>query len=184
MTISQIAKDAADRLDGDTVTVWLSEYDPCDGRGIRVKLEPTDIPADEQINDCDVYGQVAPVEHARYRTGPGRGELSRPEGFDGAARKLHGRTWDYWWQPHPTTVAQGPDAIRQAAGEVTDLLEYGFTYLGLEILEGEDAYGRPIVQAFTGLGGCDYTIYAPDRAYLATVIADCLSDLLDNSGGL
>ena len=69
------------------------------------------------INDFDYYGKVEPV---------GRGMWpKRPDGFDGAARKVCDDHYDYWWQP-PEGIGNDEEVLRGMTRTVSNLLQYGF----------------------------------------------------------
>ena len=69
------------------------------------------------INDSGFYGKVEPVSRGMWP--------KRPEGFDGAARKVCDRHYDYWWQP-PEGIGHDEEVLRGMARTVSSLLEYGF----------------------------------------------------------
>lgn len=147
-----------------------------DGNTLRVRIEVTDIDAVTEINGVDCYGRVAWADDSHPDTW--RGEPApRPSGFTGAARKLHPRGYHIdspvWWQPHETTIKQGPEAIEETAKRMTALLATGFTYVRLELLGATDAYGRPFVEKFASLGGID----SLDGGYLSEVLDDLLGEM-------
>lgn len=104
------------------------------------------------FDDGDWYGALAWVKTERWG---GRDE-NRPDGFDGAARKLQTRGGDpVWWQPPADVPA---DKLNDMASTILDILEYGYRGIVVERCEGVDHYGRPIVVDATslwGLAGCD-----------------------------
>ncbi len=53
-------------------------------------------------------------------------------------------------------------------------MEYGFSVLLLELLSGEDAYGRPIVMDVASLGGIEPF---PSGDDLAEIVRDLADDL-------
>jgi hypothetical protein len=132
------------RDDGDTADLE-------DGRTLRLRIEPDE---DYSINDYDSDGKVA--WGIRDDMG-GR----RPDGFDGSAEKLgiydHGSA--LWWQPYkPDVLAlkkSDPDAFRKERLRIRDLVEYGFKGIILELCQGEDAYGKPIVIKSASTWGVD-----------------------------
>lgn len=150
----------------DFLTEDGSTFELYDGRTLRLKVEPDDgSPADHWSDDC--YGRVEWMP-ARNGIGPS----SRPGGFNGAAHKLHvGRSNDEaWWQP-PTDVE--PARAADLKREVTRLLEDGFVRVGLELLDGADAYGQPIVVDAAWLGGIDFI----GGGYLRDVVDEQLHEL-------
>jgi hypothetical protein len=148
-----------------------------DGRTLRLRLEATDETAMDQINGCDAYGRVAWPVWYRYPETHGAPD-HRPDDFNGAARKLHPNGWHMtdpvWWQPCPTTVAAGPEALEREAEEMTRLLGDGFHCVVLELLDGTDAYGHPIVVDVESLSGVDR---ATDD-YLAEIVDELRTELL------
>jgi len=166
MINSEVLEALAD--DGDT-----AELD--DGRTLRLRIEsdPSDV-RDLWSDDC--YGAVAWVED-RPRNDYGY-PPDRPEGFDGNAEKLGiGRGYDrFWWQP-PADVARGTEQFRALRTLVSDLLEFGFSNVGLEVLEGENAYHEAIVVNAAWLGGVEPWSYGERE-----VLDDILSQLLPELG--
>ena len=147
--------------DGDT-------YELPDGRTLRLRFEPDDInPFDD---NPDFYGLIAWTERHRDYVG----DAQRPEGFNGAARKLWAGGDRFWWQPPKDVIEQGPDAVESMASQVKELAEYGYCCLILEVLYGEDAYHRPIVVAATSLGGIEPF---PDNDYVREVVQEQLAEL-------
>jgi hypothetical protein len=126
---------ALDLANGETV-----ELD--NGMSLRFRMEPDDI----TINDFDCYGKVSHI---------GRGNGDRPAGFDGMAEKLWGYNEQYWWQP--------PDDLRpnwhnyehknHLREVVRNILSFGFDIYILELCNGTNAYGEPIVVDYTACGG-------------------------------
>lgn len=149
-------------LDEDGATVDLGE-----GRTLRLRIVP-----DESwsiFDDGDWYGKLAWVDDRRdYRP-------QRPQGFTGNAEILGiGRGNDrVWWEP-PADVprtAENFDALRRS---IIDAMEEGAVGVILEVLEGEDAYGRPIVREADSLWG----VVGHDHDYLREIV----QDLADNLG--
>lgn len=165
-----IATETLEKLRHDRDTVTLET-----GCTLRLRIEGTERSAIENINDCDAYGKVAWVEDDRNSVYGHHKD--RPEGFDGAARILHPSGWHIqdpvWWQPCSTVIEAGPEAIAKTAKLVTRLLGDGFYTIIVELLDGKDAYGRPIVVDVASLGGCDDG--TPE--YVATVLTDLVSEL-------
>lgn len=120
------------------------------GRSLRLRLE---VDEGYSINDYDSDGKVAWGRKGQYDD-----REQRPEGFDGSAEKLgiydHGVS--LWWQPMKgLSIKRGTPEWRAERSRIRDLAEYGFKVVILELLEGEDAYGRPIVIKSEATGGCD-----------------------------
>jgi hypothetical protein len=142
-----------------------------DGRVIRCRVEIDDIPASEHINDADGWGKVSEYAYDYHRAG----NTPRPDGFDSNAEKIQvDRGAWMWWQP-PTDVARTDPHFAEVRQEVRDLLEMGFRGVVLELCNGIDAYGRPIVTEVASLWGID----SLDNGYMATVVAELLDELLD-----
>lgn len=149
--------------DSDTATLT-------DGRTVRLRIEPDQ---DTDIQDYEAYGSVAWVRPHPYRVGHDQ----RPEGFDGNAEKLwtcENGSECFWWQP-PTDLVHGrgtPEfaSLRQL---VRELVTWGFKSVGVEVLDGTDAYDRPIVVDAAWIGGVD----SVDDGYLAELVSDLLGEL-------
>lgn len=147
--------------DGDTVELE-------NGRTLRLRIQHDEVDPFEQ-NDC--YGKVTSVE-----SGPRNdyGYRDRPDGFDGSAEKL----WlpqncgVVWWQP-PTDVKRTDEGFTKLRDLVMDLAAFGSHVITLELLEGVDAYRRPIVTQAAGLGGVD----SLDGGYLAEVVSELAAEL-------
>lgn len=160
--------------DGDTIELG-------DGRTLRLRIENDDTPVMDQWSD-DCYGRVEwidPHAIARWqdRTGNYNG-APRPAGFDGNAEKLHlslppnGSSDYYWWQP-PADVPRTSEHFRTMRAAVEELLTWGYYSVGVELLDGTDAYGRPIVANAAWLGGIEPNY----GSYLAEVISDLVAEL-------
>lgn len=146
-------------LDHDGAVLELGE-----GRALRVRIEPD---PDYSINDYDSDGKVAVVTRDRDRCC----DAPRPAGFNGRARKLW--TYDgyrFWWQPYEElTDAQ----IVADVERIRELMTFGFHGVILELCDGVDHYGRPIVRDAASLWGIDST----DPAYVRDVVADLVTEL-------
>ena len=137
--------------DGSSVTEFQH-----DGVTYRAKFwqEPDEF---MDINGFDFYGKVEPV---------GRGMWpKRPDGFDGAARKVWDGHYDYWWQP-PEDIGNDEEVLRGMARTVSDLLQYGFVQWCLSVekrceccgsynIVGSYSYGgiEPFVEPYDGVIG-------------------------------
>lgn len=153
-----------DELDEDGATVELE-----DGRRLRVRVVADE---DASVNDYDCYGRIAWVEKDRDY---GR-DKPRPEGFDGRAHKLstyHGER--FWWQP-PWDMGMPADDLARSRGQIVELVEYGFHGIILELLDGEDAYHRPIVVDVASLWGIDDV----GSEYVREIVGELVGEL----GGL
>lgn len=105
-----------------------------------------DADEDTRINDFDCYGKIETV-----RSYDGRS--TRPATFDGRARILSREYgWHTWWQP-PTDISDSPDHTFRL---LRDIWDYGFTRVVVERLaDNDDAYGRPVVLEYHGIGGIE-----------------------------
>lgn len=147
------------RDDGDTI-------DLPDGRTLRLRIQPDDVNPFE--DNPESYGRLARVE-IWDRDGMRAG---RPEGFDGAAEKLSIFNDVVWWQP-PKDVKRSDPGFREFRNLIRDLASFGSHYVSLEVLDGTDAYNRPIVVNVAGLGGVD----SLENGYLAEVVRDLADEL-------
>ena len=138
-------------------------YELPDGRMLRLIEEPDPFTDIRDYADC--YGIVEWIA-------PGRRQHERPATFDGAAYKIWAGGDTYWWQP-PADLKGNPDGIRAARRAVCDLLQYGTSILRLELCEGADAYGRPIVREFAVIGGIEFSVtYGVKADYVADLVAE------------
>lgn len=144
--------------DGDTLDLG-------DGRTLRLRIEPDFI---DPFVEYETYGKVQVADNrsgGRYAT--------RPKGFDGNSEKLHiGNNGPFWWQP-PDDVKRTDDGFRKLRSLVIDLLERGMYVVLLEVLQGTDAYRRPIVVSVASLGGID----SLHNGYLAEVLGDLYAEV-------
>lgn len=146
-----------------------SVYELGDGRTIRVKVE-TD--PDAQVNDWEVYGTTEKYSH-RYTDG--EGNSPRPSEFDGNAEKIEcGQGLWIWWQPPKDGPKRGTEEFRKFRSHVQDLLTWGFHIVTVELCEGEDAYGRPIVQEVASLGGVD----SIDGKYVGEIVTELVAEVM------
>ena len=146
--------------DGDTLDLG-------DGRMLRLIIGPD---METEISDFgDAYGECQPGRPDRW----GLGWERRPAHFTGNAEKLHYGPGYYsiWWEP-PSDVPRGSDVFTKLRQQVIDLLTWGFTDVVLELCQGEDHYGRPIVIDSASLGAIDSL-----DGYLSTVLRDLAFDL-------
>jgi hypothetical protein len=145
--------------DGDT-------FELPDGRTLRLTFEPDYDTSLEDFEDC--YGRVG--EPKRSYTG----EDQRPESFDGNAEKISYSQGRIWWQP-PTDVKRDDPAFSDLRQSVCDALDYGFHAVVVELLDGEDCYGRPIVRGSAALGGIE-PLGQPDTDLLSDMIEEAMAD--------
>lgn len=126
-----------------------------DGRALRCTIEPDEheeclyIPKGQRcghIDDDEYLGLFAWVDERRWSDYP----PPRPPEMDGRAVKLSRRDGDIWWQPGPDLTA---DDIRELKPKISDLLDFGYSLLRLEVLSTEtDGYGRRIVLEYGTAG--------------------------------
>lgn len=137
-----------------------------DGRTLRLTITPDDI---DPFAEHDAYGRVAPVKPDRHTVYP----ATRPDGFDGNAEKLWSRS-QYWWQPPTDAPRRDDPAFSALRALVCDVLNYGMCVVSVELLDGTDAYSRPIVRDVASLAGVEPM---PSSEDLAGFVADLLSEL-------
>ena len=149
--------------DGDTLEIDET-------RTLRLRVEPDDRSLlDDQGPDmwCGELEWVRP-----NRDYVGRYMTRRPDGYNGRARILErDNGYALWWQP-PTDVPD--DRLDSFAATLRDLLEYGYVGIVLELLEGTDAYGRPIVTRSESLWGVEWNA---DRHYVDDVVSDLWAEM-------
>lgn len=145
--------------DGDT-------FELSDGRTLRLRIEPD---AGTTINDFDCYGKMSKYAFDYVHDA----HAPRPDGFNGNAEKIQvDRGYWVWWQP-PDDIPRSSEQFSEFRRMVRDLLEIGFYQVGLELLDGTDAYGRPIVVKQEWLGGVD----SIEEDHLADILSDMLAEL-------
>jgi len=145
--------------DGDTL-----ELD--DGRMLRLK---TNVDQDATINDFDCYGKIS-TEHERTTD---YGYKSRPSDMTGNAEKLwYGNDGPWWWEP-PADVKRTDPNFPALRDSVRELLAFGFKGVILELCEGTDYYGNPVVIRAASLWGID----GLDNGYIHEVVSDLASEL-------
>lgn len=141
-----------------------STFELPDGRTLRLTITPDDI---DPFAEHDCYGRVAPVRPDRHTVYA----ATRPDGFDGNAEKLWSRD-AYWWQPPTDAPRRDDPAFGKLRALVRDVLNYGMCVVTVELLDGADAYGRPIVRDVASLGAVEPML---SSEYLAEILADLLS---------
>lgn len=122
------------------------------------------------FDDGDWYGSLAWVEPSR-ETIHARPRL---DGFDGAAEKIHTRDGAIWWQP-PEDARRDPALRKALRGPLVDLIEYGYCGFIVELLEGEDAYHRPIVRESASLWGVEAF---PTDEYRAEIVGELIDEVM------
>jgi hypothetical protein len=132
-----------------------------DGRKLRLRVEHDD---QDPFGEYETYGKVEAGVRNDY-TNDGR-----PSGFDGNSEKLAQKVW---WQPPAGAPQRGTEEFRRFRSLVIDLLNYGMHGVTLEVLDGKDAYRRPIVVQVANLGGID----SLEDGYLADVVKELAEEL-------
>jgi hypothetical protein len=155
--------------DGDTVKLD-------DGRTLRLRIE---VDQDTNVMEEEFFGEFAWCDRLDRRHMNDYGTPApRPDGFDGNAEKLSTSHGDrYWWQPprgdYEMTAKRGSDEFNSFRQLVMDLVEWGYKGVVLELCDGADAYGRPVVSAVASLWGID----SLEDGYLAEVVKDLAAEL-------
>jgi len=151
------------RDDGDTV-------DLPDGRTLRVRIV---VDEDHSVTDEEFWGEFEWVRGSRWDD-----HTRRPDGFDGNAEifdRDHGSV--LWWQPprgdYALSYGRGTKEFAEFRQSVRDLLNYGFKGVIVELLDGFDAYQRPIVTQSESLWGID----SVEDGALAYVVADLVAEM-------
>ena len=134
-----------------------------DGRVLRLRVE---VDQNASINDYDSDGRVEWT-----RNNPDTGHSQRPSTFNGTARIIdRDRNSCLWWQPYEDLTTE---QIREEEPRILELVTYGFKGIVLELLDGRDAYNRPIVADIASLWGVD----SLEDGYLAEILNDLVSEL-------
>jgi hypothetical protein len=139
-----------------------------DGRRLRMRIE---VDQDASINDYEADGRVEWTRDNSYGS-------QRPADFTGRARNLdHSFGSTLWWEiPAPEMIGDvWTDAeMRSQEARIRKLVEYGFSVVTLELLDGADAYGRPVVTQYQRLGGIDSV---DNGEYLTELVRDLLAQM-------
>lgn len=137
-------------------------YRTAAGQFVRVLTEP-DLMSDPRDGQ-DWYGRFEFFENRQRHD-------TRPDGFDGAARKIGLRDGFLWWQP-PADALADPELLVSLRDGLRDLAEFGFNCVVVELLDqSTDYYGRPVVRASRSYGGIE------PFSDLVPAIRDLLGDL-------
>lgn len=166
MTLTETISPAIDfsslEDDGDTLEL-------ADGRTLRLKIE---VDQDTNISDFpDCYGRLT-EERVRRND---YGYEARPSDMTGNAEKLwYGNDGPWWWEP-PVDIKRSNPMFRELRDNVRELLAFGFAIVTLELLQGEDAYRRPIVVESASLGGIDFTSRS---SYIHEVVSELAHELI------
>jgi hypothetical protein len=145
--------------DGDVVDLG-------EGNSLRLKIKPDECTT---INDFEYMGRI------EWSRGHWEGSV-RPDGFDGLSRIIdRDRQSALWWQPW-----EGCTEAEAKANEarIKQLCEYGYSLVTVELLNGKDGYGRPIVTDVASLGGIDFTgSYSECQEQLADILSELVIEL-------
>ena len=143
-----------------------------DGRAVRLRVEIDD--SNPMNDDEDFNGKFAFVTGTRTHDYIG-GHNPRPAGFTGNAEILRGRGDPIWWEP-PTdiTIKRGSPEWSNYRQEVMELLEYGYRGYVLELCEGKDFYGKPVVKDMRSVWHVEWNA---DGDYQRELIRDLLSEI-------
>lgn len=160
-------------IDRDAILDALTEdgdtFELADGRTLALKFEPDEGTTVE--DDGDWYGHIAPVRDGYNDYGT---RWPRPDGFDGNAEKIWTRSDAWWWQP-PAEVKRADEGFAALRAALVDLLEYGYSGIVLELRDGSDAYGRPIVRNVASLWGIEPF---PDASFVREVVDGLLEEVM------
>ena len=148
------------------------------GAELRLRIVPDDTYIQDLADWGDVYGRTEWTRDSDY--GP-----VRPADFDGTAEIMfrdHRST--LWWQPYDPTDIPGYreqgnrcEDFRKYRQLVRDILEYGFSVVGLELREQlTDSRGavHRVVLETAWLGGIEPD---PERAYVLELVTDLAREL-------
>lgn len=140
-----------------------------DGRALRLKVRPDDTnPFD---GDQEFYGRIASVDSVPVND---YGHRERPEDFTGNAEKLWiGRSDQVWWEPPAEGPKRGTPEFEEWRAHVRQLGELGYVGVVLELLEGADGYGKPIVRKVASLWGID----SLEDGYLSEVVSELWAEM-------
>lgn len=131
------------REHGDTVALP-------DGRTLRLRITPDET---TRLDDFDIYGEAWPT----VTTDRTVSLLSIVGPFD--------------WEPPADYEELTEDAKASLRTLVGEIVSFGFSSVWLEVLEGEDAYGRPVVKDYAVIGGVEPL---PGDYDIAAVLSDYL----------
>jgi len=137
-----------------------------DGRILRLRVRGDEYTRLE--DDGDWFGAVEWVPYAGGLPG------NRPHTMNGAAEVLdRTRYSQLWWQP-PTDAVKDATLRKSLKRSIEMIMAYGYSEYVLELCEGRDAYGRPIVTNMTSRGGIEPTY---DSEFIDEIVAEMMSEL-------
>lgn len=148
-----------------------------DGRTLRLHVDVDDWPVLDLLGDGFGVFAWARQNHDGYRA-------ERPSDFDGNAEILQ-RDYPHvmWWQPPADGPKRGTPEFAHMRRHLMSLLEEGFYVVRVEMLDGTDHYGAPIVRDAEVLGGvdlvwCDLGERERRDAELREIVAGMVAELL------
>lgn len=161
-----------------------------DGRTLTLIEDPDYDWGFSDFADC--YGRIAHIRRGD------REYATRPDGFDGFARKVWTHDGEcYWWQPpddlrtakrenalvedahgvihrHPYAFT---DPVRSLQGTVQDLLNFGCVVLTVEVDKACDDCQRPQTIGSASLGGVEAMTGRENMLYIvAELVGEALAD--------
>lgn len=179
--------------DGDTF-----KFD--DGRVLTLKIEPDDMPflfqdrhGQLQCNEDGFYGQFAWADDRRLENA--YGHHVRPPDFTGNAEKLCVNRGDpLWWEPpsgdytlhDPDTgkpARRGSRAFEDFRHQVLDMLEFGYSLVGITLTHSCPGCGDKHVENSAWLGGIDPSSidyryrHGEGREWWRETLSDLLSEI-------
>lgn len=151
----------ADHLTNSDADRWSDWVPVGDGTDARVRLAPDLETSLHDYPDC--YGTFADV----------RRDGTRPNGFNGAARKIRCRSGFLWWQPPAGLTA---DELRAVARDVEGYYLEDWTYIGIVV-----EVRRPPCTCCGARQTDTASLWGiesqGDAGYLQQVVSDLLADL-------
>jgi hypothetical protein len=110
------------------------------GQSVRCISSPDEF---TDINDDEFFGRLEWVRKSSNLYGDNR--TTRPDWCDGNAEIIDREHFSVlWWQPS-SDAKRGTDEFTRLRRSLMDIVNYGYQVITLELREGTDAYGRPIV---------------------------------------
>lgn len=120
-----LTKDQAATLAKDLqLQQWTARLTLDDGRDVRAKLEYDEASSLEDSGDW--FGTIKAGRRSDSSND------ARPEGFNGAARKISSRGGMLWWQP-PQDVLSDPSALASLEKRVRAYFLEDWTYVGVVV---------------------------------------------------
>lgn len=111
-------------------------------------------------DDQDWIGRIAECSDGGWYR-----HQSRPEGFDGAARKVRAHTGDVWWWQPPSDAVSDDALVQSLRRELVDILTYGYSLLSVTLQESCSHHAWHDVSG-TSIGGLgpntDWAMMVPE----------------------